>query len=365
MRIKDLLKRDLSERIEEVIKLNQADEETVYTELTEYVATDRIRDHYRTLLRAMAEAPAEPHEGIGVWISGFFGSGKSSFAKNLGYVLQNRTVQGHHAAALFKQQLQDEEITRLVDFITLKIPTRVVMFDVSVSTVVRSGTERMAEIMYRELLQALDYAQDYTIAELEFELEKEGKLEAFTQRCQEQYGLPWTTVRKGAQRTNRASTILHLMDPTTYPSADSWEQAATRHEPDITIGGIVTRAFELMALRQPGKALAFIIDEVGQYVAQSANKIEDLRAVVEQFGKESKNRVKQRQAVAPVWIAITSQEKLDEVVDAIGSKRIELAKLQDRFRYRIDLAPADIREVATRRVLAKRDEAVPQLRQHY
>jgi hypothetical protein len=365
MRIQELLKRDLSERIEEVIKLNQVDEETVYTELTEYVATDRIRGHYRTLLRSIADAPAEPHEGIGVWISGFFGSGKSSFAKNLGYLLENRPVQGHRAADLFKQQLQDVEITRLVDFITLKLPTKVVMFDVSVSTAVRLGAERMAEIMYRELLRELDYAEDYTIAELEFELEKEGQLEAFTQRCQEQYGLPWRTVRKGAQRTNRASTLLHLLDPITYPTADSWEQAATRRELDLTIGGIVSRTFELLALRQPGKALTFIIDEVGQYVAQSASKIEDLRAVVEQFGKESKNRVKQRQIIAPVWIIVTGQEKLEEVVDAIGSKRVELAKLQDRFHYRVDLAPADIREVATRRVLAKREESIPTLKQQF
>ena len=69
MQIKDLLKHDLRERIEEVVKLSQDDEETVYTEITEYVATDRIREHYRTLLRAIAEAPAEPHEGIGVWVS--------------------------------------------------------------------------------------------------------------------------------------------------------------------------------------------------------------------------------------------------------------------------------------------------------
>src|SRR6266446_5700786 len=121
MQIKDLLKRDLRERIEEVIKLSQDDEETVYTEITEYVATERIQEHYRTLLRAIAEAPAEPHEGIGVWVSGFFGSGKSSFAKNLGYVLDNRSVLGHLSADLFKQQVQDEEITRLVDFITLTI----------------------------------------------------------------------------------------------------------------------------------------------------------------------------------------------------------------------------------------------------
>jgi len=75
MQIKDLLKRNLNEKIEEIIKVDQADQETVYRELTEYVVTDRIRDNYRTLLKAMAEAPAQPHEGVGVWISGFFGSG--------------------------------------------------------------------------------------------------------------------------------------------------------------------------------------------------------------------------------------------------------------------------------------------------
>src|SRR5712692_1532444 len=129
MQIKDLLKRDLRERIEEVIKLSQDDEETVYTEITEYVATDRIREHYRTLLRAIAEAPSEPQEGIGVWISGFFGSGKSSFAKNLGYVLSNRTVLGTRAADLFKERMDDQRIAEFVDFINARIPTEVMMFD--------------------------------------------------------------------------------------------------------------------------------------------------------------------------------------------------------------------------------------------
>ncbi|MBC7078703.1 MAG: BREX system P-loop protein BrxC, partial [Synergistales bacterium] len=68
---------------------------------------------------------------------------------------------------------------------------------------------------------------------------------------------------------------------------------------------------------------------------------------------------------APCWIVVTSQEKLDEVVAAIDSKRVEFAKLQDRFRYRVDLAPSDIREVATRRVLAKKEDAVPLLRERY
>ena len=80
MKIGQLLERDFSKPIEEIIKVNNADEQTVYTELTEYVATDRIKGHYRRLLKAMVDAKSTPTEGIGVWISGFFGSGKSSFA---------------------------------------------------------------------------------------------------------------------------------------------------------------------------------------------------------------------------------------------------------------------------------------------
>jgi hypothetical protein len=101
---------------------------------------------------------------------------------------------------------------------------------------------------------------------------------------------------------------------------------------------------------------------VGQHVARSGDKIEDLRATVEEFGKVGKNLLKAHKIPAPCWIVVTSQEKLDEVVAAIDSRRVELAKLQDRFRYRIDLAPSDIREVATKRVLAKKPEAEPTLK---
>src|SRR6516225_8016223 len=94
--IDDLLTRDLSRKIEEIIQVDQADEQSVYDEITEYIATDSIREQYHQLFKAIADAPSDPHEGIGVWISGFFGSGKSSFAKYLGYSLQNRTFRGKH-----------------------------------------------------------------------------------------------------------------------------------------------------------------------------------------------------------------------------------------------------------------------------
>ena len=114
--IGELLARDLDRKIEEIIQVDQADEQSVYEEITEYIATDSIRDQYAQLLSAIAEAPAEPHEGIGVWISGFFGSGKSSFAKNLGYALKNGKIRGKGFAQLFKQQIDDERVNNFLRF---------------------------------------------------------------------------------------------------------------------------------------------------------------------------------------------------------------------------------------------------------
>jgi len=352
-----LLERDFSKPIEEIIKVNNADEEIVHAELSEYIATDRIKDQYRRLLKAMADAPSVPTEGIGVWISGFFGSGKSSFAKNLGYVLANRSVLGEAASEVFVRQLKDKQVTDYVQWLNQKIPSEVFMFDVQVDLAVQTNAEQIAEVMYRVLLRELDYAEDYDIAELEMKLESEGKLEAFKEACQSRYRQDWRSVRKGAAKFSRASAILHEIDKKSAPTETAFlEEVKARPIQRLTVKEIVEKTFDLCARRRPGKAFVFIVDEMGQYVARSAEKLENLRAVVEQFGRVSLERLKKRQIPAPAWIIVTAQEKLEEVYDYIGSGRVELPKLQDRFKHRIDLSPADIREVATKRVLNKTDE---------
>jgi hypothetical protein len=355
--IGDLLTRDLSRKIEEIIQVDQADEESVHAEITEYVATDSIREQYHHLLKAIAEAPSDPSESVGVWVSGFFGSGKSSFAKNLGYALQNRTVMGSKFADLFKEQLGDTVTSDLLDFINAKTPTEVILFEVAKEADTRKVTQRIAELMYTVLLRELGYSEDFDIAELEIELEGEGRLPEFIATCKILLDKDWEKVRVGAQKLSRASAILHQLDPKLYPSADSWAHSQRNRDASISVSKVVKRTFDLWGRRRKGKALVFIIDEVGQHVARSGDKIEDLRATIEEFGKVGKNLLKERKIIAPCWIVVTSQEKLDEVVAAIDSKRVELAKLQDRFRYRVDLAPSDIREVATKRVLAKKPEA--------
>ena len=191
--IRDLLSRDLTRTIEEVIKVDQRDEQTVHDEISEYVFTQRIKEQYHAVLQAIADGPGDPTEAVGVWVSGFFGSGKSSFAKNLGHVLANQTLLGTPAGELFIQQLWEQDPSDksglvkktedLIKFVNVRIPSHVIMFDVRVDQAVRRATESIAEIMYTVLLRELDYALDYDVANLEIELEAEGKLADFVSLC--------------------------------------------------------------------------------------------------------------------------------------------------------------------------------------
>ena len=100
--IRELFAKRIDRRIEEVIKVDQHDEETVRDELQEYVMTEAIGDHFTIVYKAIADAPSEPHEGIGIWVSGFFGSGKSSFAKIVGYTVGDRAVCGQSPSQMVK-----------------------------------------------------------------------------------------------------------------------------------------------------------------------------------------------------------------------------------------------------------------------
>jgi hypothetical protein len=373
MLIGDLLNRDLTKRISEVIQVDQEDEEAVRTEIFEYVVTDRIREHYRELLKAIADTPVEQHDSVGVWVSGFFGSGKSSFAKNLGYLLANPTLLGISAAELFKQRVADRQISDYIDFINKRIPTEVVMFDVQKDRAQSgSGNTGISLYIYRVLLRHFGYAEDFDLAELEISLEREGRLFDFIKRYNARYaeGDPkkeWARQgRKSVEKWNRTGVILHEMDPSTYPAVESFARGLAQKQVEVTPRLLVERTFELAARRAPGKAVAYIIDEVGQYVAYDQSRLEDLRAIVELFGKESKNRLKSRSVVGPVWFVVTAQERLDEVTSAMGDeKRVLFAKVRDRFSFEIDLSPADIKEVATKRVLDKTDAGVKELRRLY
>jgi hypothetical protein len=342
--IKTLFANDIRRRIEEVIKVDQTDDEILRDEINEYVVTDTIRSHYTSIYDAYRETPNKPHEGIAIWISGFFGSGKSSFAKMLGLSIENRIVAGESAAERFAQRLGDNKSKVLLKAIAEKIPTHAVIFDVSTDRGIRSGNQTLTEIMYGLFLQSLGYSKDLDLSELEIALESEGRLPNFESTYHTRFDKHWNA-DKGllAFSLGRASEVMHLLEPKTYPAADSWVKGI-KQRADISPGKLAERAIELMKRRRPGQSLMFVVDEVGQFVARDVQKMLDLQALVQSLGVKGRGKH---------WIVVTSQEKLGELVSGLDDKKIELARLMDRFPLQVHLETSDISEVTSRRVLSK------------
>lgn len=346
--IKALFANDIHRRIEEVIKVDQTDEEILRDEINEYVVTDAIRSHYTNIYDAYRETPNKPHEGIAIWVSGFFGSGKSSFAKMLGLAIANRKIAGESAADRFGQRAGDKKLQVLLKSIAEKIPTHAVIFDVSTDRGIRSGNQTLTEIMYGLFLQSLGYAKDLDLSELEIALEEKGELRKFEDEYRRLFKKEWSAEKgKVAFALSEASRVLHSLDSETYPMADSWVKAV-KNKADISPGKLAERANELMKRRKPGQSLMFVVDEVGQFVARDVQKMLDLQAIVQQLGVKGRGKH---------WLVVTSQEKLGEVVSGLDSLKVELPRLMERFSLQVHLEPSDISEVTSRRVLSKNASA--------
>jgi hypothetical protein len=367
-RIRDLLARDFSRPVEETVKVDNANPDAVFTELDEYIATDQIKAEYERLFSAMAAASKSPNEAVGVWISGFFGSGKSSFAKNLGYVLANREVLGASASSLFLKQVQSQRVSECVEFLNRAVPYQIFMLDVPAElpaqTVVEGNkVEQIAEVMYKVLLRNLDYAEDYDVSELEIELEHAGKLAAFQDLCRAEYQEEWRKIRSGSLKLARSSALLHRIDPQTYGSTDTWlNMVRARPSRKLSAKDWVKKLFDLCEIRRPGKTFAFILDEIGQYVERGGPRIENVCAVAEQFGKESLARQKAGKIPGPAWFIVTAEERPHDIDDFFAAIRGGLPKLKDHFKHKIDLYDAGIREVITGRVLRKTESQESVLR---
>ncbi len=353
MQIKELFALDIERPIEEVIKVDQDDAQIVHDEISEYIVTDSILRHYLEILGKYWETKNRPHEGIGIWVSGFFGSGKSSFAKMLGLALQDREVLGMSAADLFGNRTGDNKAQVLLKQITEQIPTEAVIFDLSTDRGIRSGNQSITEIMYKLFLKNLGYAEDLDLAELEITLETKGELDAFKTAYQAEFEQDWDENKDLiAFSLGEAGSVMHELYPNRYATSDSWVQAA-QNRADITAGKLAERCRDLMHRRRESKSLVFVVDEVGQFVSRDVQKMLDLQGVVQNLGRISRGKS---------WLIITSQEKLTELVSGLDDKRVELARLMDRFPIQVHLEPSDISEVTSKRVLSKNAAAEKLLR---
>jgi hypothetical protein len=152
MKVKDILTIDLSEDIKNVIDLEDLSEKEVQNEIETYIVTDGLAKEYANFVSTYTSNILE----TGVWISGFYGSGKSYFGKMLGYMLSNRVIAGTPAkdrilqrfTGIHEEALIKNAISRL-DAVT----SRVIFLDVAK----QDTSKGFAFTLFRNFLRSMDY----------------------------------------------------------------------------------------------------------------------------------------------------------------------------------------------------------------
>jgi len=372
--VREVLARDLGQKIESVVKVY--DKSHLAEDLRDFVITDSLAKEMRKFLDSFTESlrrriqGGDPGDGIAVWLWGFFGSGKSHVAKVLGHLLQNGVVDtatGSHAIDLFSPHLEDPSLPGGNDLRGALLQIRehawckTIAFEIK-SKLDMANPNSVTEICLRTFYESLGLSGTVWLARLERKMQQEGKYDAFVHAYREQNGREWSADRqehgfyldeiRAALAAARGSTIeaaaellnVYQRDHNTVIPEDAAKEFAD----------YLKSREEEVAPREPH--LVFVIDEMGQFVGDSSEKIEELRAIVEQCGVVGKGRV---------WFICTSQEALDQVLDRAGLKLAQLGKLDARFATKMKLTSEDVQRVVEERLLRKREAKEPLLQELY
>jgi hypothetical protein len=349
MRVEEIFQRDIGRNIPEVICVDRHD--TMAEEIEEYVLTPYLLGQMEAVFDSYQETIRNPSGHTNVWVSGFFGSGKSHFVKMLGYLAENPAIDGRTVLERFTERVDAPRLEALLRTSHSEAPALSVLVDMSTSQNVAREGESIVLPMYRALLERLDYSRNLMLAELEYALESDGDLAAFEAVFQQvsKEGRTWRERRHSGFAKFEASHALHMLAPEKYPNSDSWAKQVDPVQVDAD--WFAERALILLERRGDGrKRLVFIVDEVGQYVATSSRRILDLEALAVACALRR----------GAIWFVLTSQEEMGDSIQ--GGL---LARIRDRFPICVDLLPNDIEDVICYRLLGKtavgRNELVAQL----
>lgn len=338
--------RALTRPIEKVITYANRSDEQLKTEISEYVVTDHIEECFGDLLKRMqaAQQGGAGHE-IGVWVSGFYGSGKSSFTKYLGFALDRGMKVGEEPfLGLLRTRLHTDSTRALFTSVANVYDAAVIFLDLASEMLAGASMENVSTVLYLKTLKWAGYSEDLKVAELERMLEKDGKLAAFAKRAKEELeGTEWSEAHNQPLVANQiAATLANEFYPTLFKTPGAFGDLTLHvQKPESQR---VKEMLDLIRLKSGKKTILFIIDEAGQYVSAKEALVLNLDGLAKNLKQLGEGNA---------WIFATAQQTLtdDNPVAAINSP--SLYKLKDRFPIGVHLEASDIKEICHKRLLTK------------
>lgn len=352
MRLHDIYKNEIDREINGVIKVAQDDSRSMEQELSEYVITRELRRHFATFLNHYEHSLDYPTDKIGVWISGFFGSGKSHFLKMLSYLLSNRVVAGKSAISYFEDKFDDPmmfaQLERCAD-----VPTDTILFNIDSKSPITKDSTAILRVFAKVFYEHLGfYGNDLKVAKFEQFITKRGKMQQFQQEFEAINGDSWLNSRDTfAFWEEDIVSVLQTVLGISETAARNWFNGEETAE--LTIEQLVEEIRDYVHSRGKDYRLLFMIDEVGQYIGSDGSLMLNLQTIVEEIGSKCEGRV---------WVMVTSQEAIDSITKISGD---DFSKIQGRFNTRLSLSSSSVDEVIQKRILAKTDVAEQMLEQNY
>jgi hypothetical protein len=351
--IRELFSKPVDRPIDGVIKAD--DERHLQVELDEYVVTREVSKG----LGAFTDAYLNNPTANGVWISGFFGSGKSHLLKMLSLMLDSEKrvgEEGNRPAEILLPKVGDEILRADLKKATA-IPARSILFNIDQKFDTKGGDKEspILDVFFKVLNELQGYygKQGY-IAQFEYDLDKRGRLDSFKQTYRETIRSDWENDRKAVLTATKSefakaysvhsgvseSDALRIIDD----AKDSFK---------LSIEDFGQRVKEYLDSQPPGFRLNFFVDEAGQFIGQERSRLLNLQTVVESLATATNGRA---------TVFITSQADLEGVLGQVKFEQADdLSRIQGRFKTKMNLASADVQEVIQRRLLEKDPQEPEQL----
>ena len=363
MRIYDMFAKKIDRPITGVIKVGQIADADKKQELEEYVVTRELRKHFRDFFESYTRSIDVSTDEMGVWISGFFGSGKSHFLKILSYILDNTEVDGKHAIEYFKEKdnLKDDPMILANMERAAHTPTQAILFNVDSKSTASAKSDSNAIVMVfnRVFNEKLGYdGANPALADLERTLDEEGNYQKFKDTFKELNGKEWLDERnKFRVIRGKVANTLAAMGRMSEQEAMDWTKAATTSNYEIAIEDFAERVHQY--IEKSGERVVFLVDEIGQFISTDSRLMLNLQTMTEELGTRCHGKA---------WIVVTAQEDIDsmmENMDESTESRNDFSKIQGRFKTRLSLTSVNADEVIRERILKKNETGENTLKAMY
>ena len=366
MKIQDLFSKDIFRPINGVVKAEQLDNISVWQELDEFVITKELHRHFDRFFDVYSGAVDQPSDvdvsgKIGVWVSGFFGSGKSHFIKALSYLFKNNEVEAHgnkkKPLEFFEEKIDDAMLIGTIKRVVSK-DTDVILFNIDSKADQTGGRDAILTVFLKVLNELQGYSPDHPhIAHMERYLEGKGKFEAFQNAYKELVGSEWKEQRDTYMFNQ--DEIVKILSQTLGQSGESCSRWIDHAQTDfsLTVENFANWVKKYLDSKGQEHRIFFFVDEIGQFIGQDGHLMLNLQTIIENLGVACGGRA---------WVVVTSQEDIDKVLGSLSNTQMnDFSKIQGRFQTRLSLSSANSDEVIQTRILEKREEFSDELKELY